>query len=64
MQLATQFSGTTCSRSLAYNSAGQCILSHLQLPEIITGRDVEERIAIVKARGNNAERNHLCRSQR
>ena len=29
----------------------------VQLPEIITGRAVEERIAIVYARGNNAERN-------
>jgi len=64
MKLAMQFSGTTCSRtrSLAYNSS-QFILCHLQLPEIITGRAIEQRIAIVKACGNNVERNHHCRYQ-
>ena len=52
-------SGSTCSHSFAYSS-GQCFLCHLRLPEIITGHAIEERIAIVKACGNNAEHNHLC----
>jgi len=36
---------------------------HVQLLEIITGRAVEERVAVDKAHGHNAKCNHLCRFQ-
>jgi len=58
MQCTAQFCRNVCSRSLVYNS-GKCILCHLQLSGIVTGRAVVKRVAVVKARGHNAERNHL-----
>jgi len=60
VQCMAQLYGTACSCNLAYHSS-QCILHNLQLMQVIDGRAIDERVAVVKIRSHNVESNHLCR---